>query len=58
MYYKGRGVPQDDVQAHKWVNLAKATKNRDNVAKRMTPDQIAEALRLAREWRAKHGKKR
>ena len=22
MYYHGRGVPQDYVQAHKWLNLA------------------------------------
>ena len=64
MYDKGWGVPQDYVQAHKWYNLAasslppgkdhdRATKNRDNVAKRMTPAQIAEAQRLAREWKPK-----
>ena len=27
---------------------------RNAVAKRMTPDQIAEAQRMAREWMAKH----
>ncbi len=31
-----------------------AVKNRDAVAKRMAPAQIAEAERLAREWTAKH----
>ncbi len=57
MYKKGRGVTQDYVQAHMWFNLAgaqgkiKAVKNRDMVAKRMTPAQIAEAQRLARKWR-------
>ena len=61
MYDNGRGVPQDYVQAHKWFNLAaasltgedgkKASKNRDIVAAKMTPAQIAEAQRLAREWR-------
>ncbi len=34
-----------------------AVKNRDIAAKRMTPAQIAEAQRLAREWTATHGKR-
>ena len=60
MYYNGQGVTQDYVQAHMWYNLAvskgheNATKNRDNVAEKMTPAQIAEAQRLAREWRPRH----
>ncbi len=43
-----------------WFNLAAASgfedaqKNRKIVAKLMTPDQIAEARRLARGWVAKH----
>ena len=59
MYEMGQGVPQDYVQAHIWYNQAYmsgsrknrdiSVKNRDNVAKRMTPAQIAEAQRLARE---------
>ena len=59
MYDTGRGVPQDYVQAHKWANLAaskgykEAVKTRDSLAKLMTPDQIAEAQRLAHEWRPK-----
>ena len=32
----------------------KAQETRDIVVKRMTPDQIAEAERMAREWMAKH----
>ena len=61
MYYNGEGVPQDYVQAHMWFNLAASKgdengrKNRDIVAKKMTPTQIAEAQRLAREWLEKHG---
>jgi hypothetical protein len=57
MYVDGHGVPQDYVQAHMWFNLAgasgvaKALKNRDTVAAKMTPAQIAEAQRLAREWK-------
>jgi len=61
MYDKGRGVPQDNVMAHMWWSLAAsfdqtgevrdlAVKNRDSVAKKMTPQQIAEAERLAGEW--------
>ncbi len=58
MYYEGHGVVQDYVQAHMWLNLAAArgggdayAKVRDIVAKLMTPAQIAEAQRLAREWK-------
>jgi len=57
MYAQGEGVPQDYVQAHKWLNLAAAQGNksaaelRDNLARRMTSDQIAKAQRLAREWK-------
>lgn len=64
MYFKGRGVRQDDVEAHKWYNLAasrfaaseakkrdQAVEGRDLVAARMTPAQITEAQKLAREWK-------
>ncbi len=56
MYGQGQGVPQDYVRAHMWFNLAgaqgnkEATKYRAHVAKLMTPAQITEAQRLAREW--------
>jgi hypothetical protein len=64
MYYNGLGVPQDYVQAHMWYNLAAsrlppgegrdiAAKNRYIVAIWMTPAQISEAKKLAREWRPK-----
>ena len=55
-YAKGQGVIQDNVYAHMWFNIAassgeskNASKNRDIVAKRMTPAQIAAAQKLARE---------
>jgi len=57
VYYNGHGVPQDYAQAHKWFNLAAASgdadavSNRDRVAAKMTPAQIAEAQRLASEWK-------
>ena len=59
MYTKGEGVPQDYVRAHMWFNLSAAQGNqvaageRDHFAKRMTPAQIAEAQKLAREWQPK-----
>ena len=62
LYEKGQGVSQDYIQAHMWVNLAStqghvvAPKARDKLAKKMTPEQIAEAQRLTREWLAIHQK--
>jgi len=35
-----------------------AVKNRDDVAAKMTPAQIAEAQRMAREWMQSHPSKR
>jgi TPR repeat protein len=59
MYLDGKGVPQDYVLAHMWFTLAAAKGQqdaaslRDALAKRMTPAQIAEAQKLAREWTPK-----
>lgn len=62
-YAQGQGVPQDYVEAHKWFNLAathaasskemqeQAVKNRDLAAAKMTPAQIAEAEKLAQQWK-------
>jgi hypothetical protein len=65
-YAKGEGGEPDYVSAHMWFNLAAARfplsdatnrtaarKNRDLMAEKMTPDQIAEAQRRAREWKPK-----
>jgi TPR repeat protein len=58
-YCEGKGVPQDYIQAHKWLNLAAASTDpirgmavtwREDIAARMTPAQVAEAQKLAREW--------
>ena len=57
MYGKGQGVPQDHVFAHMWFNLSAAQggedarKNRDIAAELMTPEQIAQAQKLARDWK-------
>ena len=58
-YSKGKGVTKDNVEAYKWFNLAaakggeQANDARINLAmaeRFLTPDQIAEAQRLAREF--------
>ena len=69
MYTDGQGVPQDYVRGYMWINLAvagfpsgphppdhrrhEASIALHFVADEMTPAQIAEAQRLAREWRPK-----
>src|SRR5215468_7497674 len=63
LYDTGRGVLQDYVLAHKWYNLAashyatweadigaSAARSRDRLTTRMTPAQVAEAQKMAREW--------
>ena len=54
MYEKGYGVEKDYVTAYKWWTLAARSDLRDAMAQKMTPDQITEAERLAREWQARH----
>jgi len=57
MSSQGQGVPKDDVQAYRWYTLAAgqgddlAEKFKDHLEKSMTLDQLAEAQRLAREWK-------
>lgn len=56
---KGQGVAQNLVQAHAWLNLAAsmdephpdAAAERDALAAELTPAQLADAQRLAREWK-------
>ena len=56
---EGKGVPQDYALAHMWFNLSgsngykDAVKNREIIEKRMSPSQIEEAQRLARNWKPK-----
>ena len=60
MYEKGRGIPKDFVEAYKWFSISGETGNggrmhSEKLGKRkMSPTQIAEAQRLAREWMEKH----
>ena len=59
-YPYGHGVPQDYVLAHVYCNLAASNGSgerdqraeaRDDIAKKLTREQLAEAQRMAREWR-------
>ena len=59
MYDNGESVGQDDVSAYMWFNLAaasgfkEAVRNRNMVSRHMTHEQVAEAQKLAREWKPK-----
>ena len=59
LYERGEGVQQDYVKAHMWYSLGSAhgveagARLRDALAKRMDPDQVDEAKKLAREWKPK-----
>ena len=56
-YGKGQGVRRNYVQAHMWANLAvvsgepRAERDRSFYESQMTPKQIEEAAKLAREWK-------
>jgi glucose-6-phosphate 1-dehydrogenase len=64
MYYDGRGVARDMVQAHMWSNLAavhftdmdertNAVALRNLAESEMTGEEIIEAQALATEWKPK-----
>jgi len=63
LYHSGKGLPHDDVQAEMWFSISAdhAPKDdrdtivemRDSVAARLTPDQVAEARRMAHAWQPK-----
>jgi len=66
LYFYGQGVPQNNVKTYMLWSLAavrfvgglqkQAAEYRDKVASRMTPDQIAEAQRLAQQCQAQQFK--
>ncbi len=67
MYGSGTGVPKDYVEAHKWLNVAAAHADaenqkkwadaRDSLEEVMTPQQVADAQKLTREWQAAFDKR-
>ena len=56
----GRGGQVDLVEAHKWFNIAaakgdrSAAQHRDELAEEMSRQELAAALRAAREWISLH----
>lgn len=60
MYRDGRGVPQNLITAYMWLSLAvvgegdMASYNKNAISEGMTPEQIAEAEKLTREWLEDH----
>ena len=58
IYAKGLGVPQDYVRAHMWFSLSAAqgeqmaVKTLEMAERMMTPTQITEAQKLARDWKS------
>ena len=62
MHIKGTGVLQDYCRAHLWLNVASAQghqKARTQLARltrKMSPNQVAEAQKLARAWMSKRRK--
>ena len=65
MYEKGHGVAQDYAYAYMWLKLSASNDDAgpdgerfaealDRVAKKMTPEQIAEGQRRAQEWISKN----
>ena len=60
MAAKGQGVPQDQVQALMWFKLAATQGDKravESLGKLMTPAQIEEAEKRAREWLRNHRRK-
>ncbi len=70
LYLYGEGVPKEYIKAHMWFNIAatsrwagdeqdqyrkNAEKERDEIAAKMSPEQLAAAERLALAWKPKEG---
>ena len=59
-YSAGRGGRVDLIEAHKWFNIAAArgdrtaAAHREELASEMTREEIAAALKAAREWISHH----
>ena len=57
MYLAGNSVPKDQVKAYMWLSLAaaqkvpEAIKNRDYLDTKISPAQLADARKLASDWK-------
>jgi hypothetical protein len=67
-YWAGRGVPEDLVEAYKWIDLAAlyatdrdqdtANNSRVALARVMSPAMIEDAKKRARDWQAAFEKRK
>ena len=63
LYHSGKGLPHDDVRSEMWLIVAAdrvekddrdtIVEMRDSVAAHLTTQQLAEAQKLARDWKPK-----
>jgi len=63
LYFEGKGVTKDPMLGYVWSNLAAAQlsgeergaaeKQRDYIASKLKPDQLAKAQQIARDWKPK-----
>ena len=55
-YWRGEGVPENDIEAYKWLSLAAAqgsaesANQRDSLAQSMSREEVVEGQRLSREF--------
>ena len=54
LYLSRQGVPKDLVLAYMWFLLARTERNFSEAKAQMTPAQIAEAERMAADWKNSH----
>ncbi len=54
LYVLGHGVPKNHVEAYKWFSIATAHKEAELATTKMTPEQVAEAKKLTKEWLDAH----
>ena len=63
MYFSGDGIPKDIMQAYTWIDVAalggneRAQDSRDLIESEMSPEQIEEARKLAKEFWQMYGYK-
>jgi hypothetical protein len=56
MYFDGRGVAKDYVQAHEWISLAaaagdaQALKTQELAAAKMSSAQVTASVKMAKDW--------
>lgn len=59
-YAKGDGTPKDYVSSYMWFNLSASQNNadgiklRDQLIKKLTPEELTKAQQMTNDWLAKH----